>query len=145
MPSRPTASRRVLLRGAALTGAGAALTACGDGGRRSPAGESTSPGPVDLGPAGEVPVGGARLYREQRVLVSRPAQDEYHAFSAVCTHKFCVLSHVKGTDADCACHGSAFDADTGKVLRGPATRPLPAVPLTVERGRLIVGEGAAGG
>ncbi|MFI1951734.1 ubiquinol-cytochrome c reductase iron-sulfur subunit [Streptomyces xinghaiensis] len=139
MTSRPAASRRTLLRGAALVGAaGAGLAACGDGGGGTGGGE-TPTAPVDLGAADEVPVGGARLYREQRVLVSRPAEDEYKAFSAVCTHQRCVLSAVEGTGADCACHGSRFDAETGRALRGPATKALPAVPVSVKDGRLVAG------
>ncbi|MCC3654757.1 Rieske (2Fe-2S) protein [Streptomyces sp. S07_1.15] len=141
MTSQPAASRRTLLRGAALAGAaGAGLTACGDGGGGGGTGGGEAPSaPVDLGAADEVPVGGARLYREQRLLVSRPAEDEYKAFSAVCTHQRCVLSAVEGTGADCACHGSRFDAETGKALRGPATKALPAVPVSVRDGRLVAG------
>ncbi|WP_030544645.1 ubiquinol-cytochrome c reductase iron-sulfur subunit [Streptomyces albus] len=140
MTSQPAASRRTLLRGVALAGAaGAGLAACGEGGDAGGGGEETPSAPVDLGAADEVPVGGARLYREQRVLVSRPAEDEYQAFSAVCTHQRCVLSAVEGTGADCACHGSRFDTQTGKVLRGPATKALPAVPVSVKDGRLVAG------
>ncbi|WP_095757548.1 ubiquinol-cytochrome c reductase iron-sulfur subunit [Streptomyces xinghaiensis] len=140
MTSQPAAARRTLLRGVALAGAaGAGLAACGDGDGGGTGGGETPSAPVDLGAAGEVPVGGARLYREQRVLVSRPAEDEYKAFSAVCTHQRCVLSAVEGTGADCACHGSRFDAETGKALRGPATKALPAVPVSVKDGRLVAG------
>ncbi|NEE52510.1 Rieske (2Fe-2S) protein, partial [Streptomyces sp. SID8455] len=85
---------------------------------------------------------GAKLYREQRLVVSCPAKGEYKAFSAQCTHGGCVLTKVEGTEGHCACHGSRFDTTTGKVVQGPATVPLPAVPVTAEGGKLVAGPGA---
>ena len=47
-----------------------------------------------------------------------------HAVSPVCTHLGCRVSfNVAERSWDCPCHGSRFDPD-GKVLQGPATRPL---------------------
>ncbi|MGK5641536.1 Rieske 2Fe-2S domain-containing protein [Streptomyces sp. URMC 126] len=137
-PAPCCASRRTVLRGAALAGvAGLGATACGggEGGVASP----TPTAPVELGAASEVPVGGSRLYREQRVLVTRPKKDEYRAFSAVCTHAGCVVSKIEDDAAKCGCHGSRFDVHTGKVLRGPASVPLPEVPVRVTGDRLVAG------
>lgn len=63
------------------------------------------------------------------------------AFSAVCTHQGCDVT--EWVDADkavmCFCHFSRFDpARGGQVVAGPAPRPLPALPLTVDRGQLAV-------
>ncbi|HZG06253.1 MAG TPA: Rieske (2Fe-2S) protein [Streptomyces sp.] len=143
MSTRPV-GRRTVLCGAALSGAAglglAGLTACsGTGGERAPA---TPTAPVDLGPADAVPVGGSRLYREQRLVVSRPAEGEFKAFGAVCTHAGCVLTSVERLEGDCSCHGSRFDTTTGEVLAGPANAPLPEVPVRVEGGRLVAGPGA---
>ncbi|MGK5628726.1 Rieske (2Fe-2S) protein [Streptomyces sp. URMC 123] len=139
-PAQPSASRRSVLRGAALAGAaGVGLTACGGAEGRGVNASATPTAPVDLGPAAEVPVGGARLYREQRLLVSRPAEGEYRAFSAVCTHQRCVLDKIEGTEANCPCHRSRFDATSGKVLQGPAVAALPPIPVTVRDGNLIAG------
>ncbi len=139
--SSPSASRRTVLRGAALAGAaGLCATACDAGTDRRGAALPTEP--VDLGAAGEVPVGGARLYREHKLIVAQPAQGEYKAFSAVCTHAGCVVDKVEDGKVSCPCHGSKFDAATGKVLQGPAGAPLPAVPVKAAGGKLIAGPDA---
>ncbi|UUU42576.1 Rieske (2Fe-2S) protein [Streptomyces sp. NBC_00162] len=143
MPASPSPARRTVLRGAAAlagaAGAGAALAACStetNSGGNTPA---TPTAPVELGAAAEVPVGGAKLYREQKLIVSCPAAGEYKAFSAQCTHAGCVLDKIVEGEGTCPCHGSRFDAATGKVLRGPATDPLPAVPVKAENGKLVAG------
>ncbi|MFD3420376.1 Rieske (2Fe-2S) protein [Streptomyces decoyicus] len=132
-------ARRTVLRGAALAGAaGFGLAACssGDSGANASAVPSE---PVELGAAAEVPVGGARLYREDRLVVSQPAKGTFKCFSAKCTHAGCVLAEVEKEEGNCPCHGSRFDVTTGKVLQGPATEPLPEVPVKAEGGKLIAG------
>lgn len=131
------ATRRTVLRGAALAGIGLTAAACS--GSDEPDDPATPTAPEGLGVAGAVPVGGARLYREQRVVVAQPAEGEFRAFSAVCTHRGCVLAPVEGTEGLCTCHGSRFDVTSGEVLQGPATKPLPEVPVRAEDGRLTVG------
>ncbi|MFK0256858.1 Rieske (2Fe-2S) protein [Streptomyces sp. NPDC090445] len=142
-PQPPAAARRTVLKGAAAivgaAGAGAALTGCStetNSGAGSPA---VPTAPVELGAASEVPVGGAKLYRERKLVVSCPAEGQYKAFSAQCTHAGCVLDKIVEGQGNCPCHGSRFDVATGKVLRGPATDPLPAVPVRAEGGKLIAG------
>ena len=143
MSTELPASRRTVLRGAALAGAagaaGVGLTACG-GKKGSSAGPTTA---ADLGASSAVPVGGAKLYRDDKVLVSQPSQGSFKAFSAVCTHQGCVLDSVDGTTASCPCHGSKFNAETGAVVQGPATQPLPAVQVTESGGKLTAGPGSS--
>jgi len=63
------------------------------------------------------------------------------AYSAVCTHTGCdswdwqpASSTIK-----CPCHFSEFDLKDGaRVLNGPATRRLPALPLKIVDGNLAV-------
>jgi len=73
-------------------------------------------------PADEVPPEGALVYREARVAVIRDG-GELYALNLVCTHLGCAVT-VTATDLVCPCHGSVYDRQ-GKVLKGPATRPLP--------------------
>ncbi|MBL1089089.1 Rieske (2Fe-2S) protein [Streptomyces sp. NPDC001739] len=138
--SQPPA-RRTVLRGAALAGAaGFGLAACTPNG---PDDSAIPDKPVELGPAADVPVGGAKLYREDRLVVSQPAKGTYKCFSAKCTHAGCILSDVEKKEGSCPCHGSRFDVTTGKVVQGPASEPLPEVPVRAEHGKLIAGPSTA--
>lgn len=75
-----------------------------------------------------LPVGGALVYRQQRIALLREA-DQVIAVSLVCTHLGCTVS-VTPEGMVCPCHGSRFDR-SGNVVSGPAQRPLDR--LTVER------------
>ncbi|MFD9337009.1 Rieske (2Fe-2S) protein [Streptomyces sp. NPDC060028] len=140
-------ARRTVLKGAAAlagaAGAGLTLAACSTGtgtGTGTAAGAPAVPAePVELGAASEVPVGGATLFRKSKLVVSCKEAGQYKAFSAQCTHAGCVLDKIVEGEGNCPCHGSRFDVTTGKVLRGPATDPLPEVPVKVEGGKIIAG------
>ncbi|MEV0372777.1 Rieske (2Fe-2S) protein [Streptomyces sp. NPDC050636] len=132
-------ARRTVLRGAALAGAaGFGLAACSPEGSGNDA-SAVPTAPVDLGAAAEVPVGGAKLYREDRLVVSQPAKGEFKCFSAKCTHSGCILTEVERQQGTCPCHGSRFDVTTGEVIQGPASKPLPEVPVKAKAGKLIAG------
>ncbi|MFF0184331.1 Rieske (2Fe-2S) protein [Streptomyces sp. NPDC005244] len=138
MPGRPSASRRTVLRGAALTPvAGLGLAACsGGGGGGAPA---TPTAPVVLGAESEVAKGGAELYQDQKVVVSRAEDGSLKAFSSICTHAGCAINKLDGTTLVCPCHGSEFDARTGKVLRAPATEPLDPLSVEAKNGKIVAG------
>lgn len=56
-------------------------------------------------------------------------------FSKICTHVGCPISlwEQQTHHLLCPCHQSTFDlADGGKVIFGPARRPLPQLPLAVD-------------
>ncbi|MFI1163670.1 Rieske 2Fe-2S domain-containing protein [Streptomyces sp. NPDC020801] len=142
MSGRPSASRRTVLRGAALTPvAGLGLAACGPGGGSASA-PATPTAPVDLGAENEIPKGGARLYRDHNVVVSRDANGALKAFSTICTHAGCPINKLQGTTLICPCHGSEFDATTGKVVQSPATQPLSELPVRAQGGKVVAGPGA---
>ena len=62
-------------------------------------------------------------------------------YSKICTHVGCTISlwEQQTHHLLCPCHQSTFDlADNGKVIFGPAARPLPQLPIAVdEEGYLI--------
>jgi nitrite reductase/ring-hydroxylating ferredoxin subunit len=132
-----------VLKGAVLAGtAGLGLTACSTESKLGHAETPTPTAPVALGAAEEVPVGGSKLYRDQRVIVTCPAKGQYKAFSAQCTHAGCLLDKVEDNVGNCPCHGSRFDTTTGEAMEGPATAPLPPVPVRIEGGKLVAGPDA---
>ncbi len=131
---QPATPRRTVLQGAAAAGA----VGLGLAGLASCAPKPARPsGPTDLGKAEQVPVGGATLFRNDRVVVAQPAEGSYRAFSAVCTHQGCVVDSLVHDVVSCPCHGSRFNALTGAVERGPAAKPLPEVRVEVKDGKLV--------
>lgn len=77
-------------------------------------------------PLAEVPIGVGRVVQEngERLAVYRDHDGRLHALSAICTHQGCqVAFNASERSWDCPCHGSRFDLD-GRVLDGPATKPL---------------------
>jgi nitrite reductase/ring-hydroxylating ferredoxin subunit len=69
------------------------------------------------------------------------AADGVVAYSAVCTHTGCEVGAflVQEQTLYCDCHQSKFDPrDQGRVTDGPAPRNLPALPLRIVEGRLVV-------
>ena len=139
--NEPQTTRRTVLCGAALAALGLTAAACGgsDGGSGDSSSSAIPDKPVELGAAGDVPVGGAKLYHEQKLLVAQPKKGEYKAFSAVCTHQGGILDRIEKGEAICPLHKSHFAVDTGKPEKGPATAPLPSVPVRSEAGKLIAG------
>ena len=58
------------------------------------------------------------------------------ALSARCTHASCKVLWREG-EYVCPCHQARF-GPAGEVLKGPAREPLPAVPVKVEAGQVLV-------
>ena len=61
--------------------------------------------------------------------------DNIIAYSRICTHVGCPVGLYEQTTHHllCPCHQSTFDASTGAtVIFGPAPRPLPQLPMTVD-------------
>lgn len=142
MAARPSTSRRTLLRGAAVTPvAGLGLAACSAPGNGGPV-PPTPTAPVDLAAENEVPDGGAKLYRDHNVVVSRDGNGTLKAYSTICTHAGCAINKLQGTTLICPCHGSRFDAVTGEVVRAPATEPLNELSVKAANGRIIAGPAA---
>jgi ubiquinol-cytochrome c reductase iron-sulfur subunit len=70
------------------------------------------------------------------------------AYSKICTHAGCAVSEFRwplsrptspdGAGLVCPCHYSTFDPTAGgRVMFGPAGRPLPQLPLVIDEGRRL--------
>jgi Rieske Fe-S protein len=69
------------------------------------------------------------------------AADGVVAYTAICTHSGCEVVDWLADERllYCSCHSSKFDPKDGaRVVDGPAPRSLPALPLKVVDGRLVV-------
>jgi Rieske Fe-S protein len=140
-------TRRTVIAAAGAAGLAPALVACGDSGDDSKKDtvhtgsggkdtESDAGGNKDLGSAADIPVGGGKVFKDEKVVVTQPKKGEYVAFSAVCTHAGCVVNSVSGGTINCPCHGSKYDITDGSVAGGPAPKPLPKKDVRVEGGSL---------
>lgn len=69
------------------------------------------------------------------------AADGVVAYTAICTHSGCEIADWLPDEQVlyCSCHASKFDPrDAARVVDGPAPRNLPALPLGVTGGQLVV-------
>ncbi|MEV5612498.1 FAD-dependent oxidoreductase [Streptomyces sp. NPDC052225] len=83
---------------------------------RSPDVDSADRLPPDTGAVLRTPEGRTAVYRD--------GDGKLHAVSARCTHLGCLVAFNAAERAwECPCHGSRFDPD-GRVIEGPAVRPL---------------------
>jgi Rieske Fe-S protein len=84
----------------------------------------------------------ARFSAEQLSAETRARSAEgVVAYTAICTHAGCEVTDwiVDQQFVFCPCHDSTFDPkDNGKVVDGPASRMLPALPLKIVEKKLVV-------
>ncbi|MFI6144644.1 Rieske (2Fe-2S) protein [Streptomyces sp. NPDC051109] len=146
-----TTRRRTVLAAGAATLAGTVLSGCGSDGGTEAAADSapgTAPGDAQAQPSAgaaagggggqalaqtsDIPVGGGKVFKDQKVVVTQPMAGQFKAFSATCTHQGCSVATVKDGNIVCPCHQSLFKISDGTVAGGPATRPLAAAKIAVE-------------
>jgi len=84
----------------------------------------------------DVPVGSGRIITDPPVVVVRTSANHVVGFSAICTHQGCTVASISNGTIDCPCHGSKFALTSGKVVAGPAPRPLPGVTVEVRDGQV---------
>ena len=128
------ATRRIVFHGLGALGVAAALAGCagddGGGGTDVEAG-------TELTTTDQVPVGGGVVLTDQKVVVVQPTDGEFKAYTAVCTHQQLLVTSVEDGTIHCSNHGSAYDAATGEVTRGPAPSALAEVSIKVDGKRIL--------
>ncbi|MFG2563504.1 Rieske (2Fe-2S) protein [Streptomyces sp. NPDC048496] len=128
--------RRTVVTAAGAVGVAAVLTACGgpkDSGGSAAVEQAGAGGAASvLAKTADIPEGGGKVFADKGVVVTQPKAGDFKAFSSKCTHQGCAVSSVSGGTINCPCHGSKFDAATGRVSAGPATEPLPTASIKVE-------------
>ncbi|GAA4215937.1 QcrA and Rieske domain-containing protein [Actinocatenispora rupis] len=146
-----TSRRRVLAAGAGIAGAAGvtALAGCGgnsgqSGTGQSGSGQSKAPSVkagTTLVALDKVQVGQAVSAKSpdgKPLIVARPTAQTAVCFSAICTHQGCTVAPA-GKELHCPCHGSVYQATTGKNVSGPAPRPLDKVDVHVANGQVVTG------
>jgi Rieske Fe-S protein len=81
---------------------------------------------VKAGTIAEIPKDSGKIVRfgNKPVILIRSANDQFHAFSAVCTHLDCTVQYKSDIGMIwCACHNGKYDL-TGRNVSGPPPRPL---------------------
>ncbi len=151
-PSRRSVMRTLAALGG-LTLVPGLLVACGDGSDASTGGSGSDGNGAGGGggtaasgagsiAASEVAVGTAVVVQLDGAayVVAQPAEGEFVAYDARCTHQGTTVEAADGLTLVCPNHGSEFDAAAdGAVVTGPATSPLAPVTVTVEGDQLVLG------
>ncbi|MFJ9471286.1 Rieske (2Fe-2S) protein [Streptomyces caniferus] len=164
-PAERGAARRTVVAAVGAAGLTAALAACGGGTADAGSGDSKAAGGGDqagssgasgggdgsaggdaaggggtiLAKTSEIPKGGGKIFKADKVVVTQPQDGDIKAFSAICTHAGCVVGEVSGGTINCMCHGSKFDITDGSVKKGPATKGLAPAKVNVKGGSVSLG------
>lgn len=94
--------------------------------------------PVELEYASAVKDGWRTVTAKKAVWAIKQPTGNIAVFSPICPHLGCGFRWDAGDNTfKCPCHGSVYDVN-GKVLAGPAPRPLDVLPSRVEQGKLFV-------
>jgi len=71
------------------------------------------------------------------VLFVRESEETIRGVDPTCTHRKCTVEYNKSRKRFiCPCHGSQYDLE-GRVLKGPAEKPLKNLDAYLESGRII--------
>ena len=139
-------ARRTVLAGVGVVAAGALGYAVGFGGQltrpeqaaaQDSAAQEKAQTDAALVAVADVPAGGGTVVKDAKVVVTKDESGQVKAFSAICTHQGCTVASVSGGTINCPCHGSRFDAATGRPVAGPAKSPLPTVAVAVRDGSVV--------
>lgn len=83
------------------------------------------------------------VVRDEAIFICRSGDDVF-AIGNQCTHQGAGLDKgvvkIAGSvkTVTCPAHGSTFNLETGKVMRPPASKPVPVYDVKIEDGRVSV-------
>jgi Rieske Fe-S protein len=129
-------SRRIVFQGLGALGVAAVLAGCG-GDDSSDGGNDAPDSGAELASTSEVPVGGGLVLTDEQIVLTQPTAGEFKAVSAACTHQGTLVDELGEEGIRCPNHGSLFSPEDGSVTQGPATKPLPAVEITVDGDKIL--------
>lgn len=117
---------------AGTTGGGAGGTTGADAGAGASTGNGGGGGGTGFAKTSDIPVGGGKVFENEKIVVTQPTAGTFKCFTAICTHAGCVVGDVSGGTINCPCHGSKFKVADGSVAGGPAKKALAAVAIKVD-------------
>lgn len=154
-PTTAPRSRRDVLCGlmVALVAPGALVAACSDGSRSTsgetiPGADTTGTGSAGSGNSSssalaklaDVPDGGGLIVDNPNggvILLARTGND-VKAYNAACTHQGTAVEAPVDGIATCPNHGSEFSTTDGSVKKGPATKALATVNVSVSGDQIVL-------
>ncbi|MDR2233021.1 MAG: Rieske (2Fe-2S) protein [Tannerella sp.] len=67
------------------------------------------------------------------------SENEWRCFDQKCTHKGCLVKYVaEDKQVFCPCHKGVFNPENGAVVKGPPSKALPQLPVTIREGSVYV-------
>lgn len=84
-----------------------------------------------------------RLVRLQGEAIDGDPLRGLRAFSSICTHAGCAVSIFldEASVLVCPCHWSTFSAKDGHIVSGPASGPLPELPIAIDSEGYLIADG----
>ncbi|GIH94626.1 Rieske (2Fe-2S) protein [Planobispora siamensis] len=129
-------TRRHVIGAAGAVVCGAALAGCA--GEQGPAVVPPGIKGKVIAKTSDIPVGGGKVIHEWKIVIAQPTSGVFKAFSASCPHQGCAVARPADGVIRCPCHGSEFDATSGKCLKGPAEAPLAEFALKVQGDGIVM-------
>lgn len=99
------------------------------------------PDEIRIASVNDIPEGEMRAFELEGKPVAVAREDgQIYAFENDCSHRHCTLDDGDLEDGRvvCACHGSAFDLESGNPGAPPATEPIPVYPVRLEGDDIFV-------
>ncbi|WP_344605950.1 Rieske (2Fe-2S) protein [Sporichthya brevicatena] len=100
-------------------------------------GKLVKDGDTPIASTEDIPVNSGALFEADEYIITQPKAGQFLGYDSLCTHEGCPVDAFDTPgEMNCSCHGAKFDIKSGKVLDGPAKKPLPKKPIIVEGGQI---------